>query len=102
MEPTDLARIPDFSNEVLLALAERLENSHTFQELILREVELDEVYRRVDSAASYAEGREDRQSVQALQKVRALVFEAHDLARDGEPLQAAKKLREAMSLEPRE
>ena len=102
MEPTDLAQIPDFSNDVLLALAERLEHSHSFQELILREVELDEVYRRVDSAASYAEGQEDRASIEALQQVRALVFAAHDLARDGKPLQAAKKLREAMSLEPRD
>jgi len=102
VELIDLAVIPDFSNDVLLALAERLENSHSFQELILREVELDEVYRRVDSAASYAEGKEDRQSVAALQQVRALVFAAHDLARDGEPLKAAQKLREAMSLEPRE
>jgi hypothetical protein len=33
--------------------------------------------------------------------VRALVFEAHDLAREGAPLDAAKKLRAAMSLEPR-
>lgn len=101
MELTDLAVIPDFSNDVLLALAERLEDSRTFQELILREVELDEVYRRVDSAASYAEGQEGREEIAALQQVRALVFEAHDLARDGSPAEAAKKLRAAMSLEPR-
>jgi hypothetical protein len=101
VELTDLAVIPDFSNEVLLGLAERLEASHSFQELILREVELDEVYRRVDSAVSYAHGQEDPQAIAALEQVRALVFEAHDLARDGSPLEAAKKLRAAMSLEPR-
>jgi hypothetical protein len=49
-----LAVIPVFSNDVLLELAQRREASESFQELVLCEVELDEVYRRVDSAVSYA------------------------------------------------
>lgn len=101
MERADLADIRDFSNETLLALAERLESSQTFQELILREVELDEIYRRVDSAARDAEEETDPGSAHTLQRVRALVFEAHDLASAGRPLDAARRLRAAMSLEPR-
>jgi hypothetical protein len=101
MELADVARIPDFSNETLLGLAERLESSRTFQEHIIREVELDEVFRRVDTAVRAAEQDGDMDSVQTLQTVRALVFEAHDLAGHGLPADAARKLRAAMSIEPR-
>ena len=101
MELADVVPIVDFSNETLLALAERLENAHTFQELIIREVELDEVYRRVDSAASYAQQEGDPACIESLQQVRTLVSEAHDLAAGGQALEAAKRLRAAMSLEPR-
>jgi hypothetical protein len=102
MELADIAQIRDFSNETLLGLAGRLETSHGLQELILREVELDEVFRRVDSAARDA--RNDRSGLESsdmLQQVRTLVFEAHDLAGAGQPLEAARRLRAAMSLEPR-
>ena len=101
MERGDVFDIPDFSNDTLLALAERLEDSRTFQEQIIREVELDEVYRRVDSAVRTAQGQGDPQTIAMLQTVRALVFEAHDLASVGKAIDAAKKLRAAMSLEPR-
>jgi hypothetical protein len=101
MELADVATIADFSNETLLGLAERLERSQTFQEHIIREVELDEIFRRVDSAVRLAEQDGDLDSVTTLQTVRALVFEAHDLAGHGMPLDAAGRLRAAMSIEPR-
>lgn len=102
MELADVLDIRDFSNETLLTLAERLESSRTFQELILREVELDEIYRRVDSAAKEAEtGEAGGVDAGTLQQIRPLVFEAHDLASAGQPLEAARSLRAAMSLEPR-
>jgi len=102
MELADVAQIPDFSNDTLLLLAERLEGSRTFQELIIREVELDEVYRRVDAAVRQSEERSaDPGEHETLQKVRDLVFAAHDLASQGRPLDAASSLRAAMTLEPR-
>jgi hypothetical protein len=102
MERTDVAQIPDFSNDTLLALAERLEQSRTFQELIIREVELDEVYRRVDAAVRQSEEPgSDSGEHDALRKMRDLVFAAHDLASQGHPLDAATSLRAAMTLEPR-
>ncbi len=101
MELADVVQIGDFSNETLLALAERLENSQTFQERIIREVELDEVYRRVDTAVRDALEQGDSESIETLYKVREFVFEAHDLAGDGHAPEAAKKLRAAMSNEPR-
>jgi hypothetical protein len=102
MERRDVASIPDFSNDTLLALAERLESSNTFQELIIREVELDEVYRRVDAAVRQSEERDAQPGEdEMLKKVRDLVFAAHDLASQGHPLDAASRLRAAMTMEPR-
>ena len=101
MDLAEVVEIEDFSNETLLALAERLENSRTFQDLIMREVELDEVWRRVDTVLRNADEQGlDQQSIGTLEKLFTLVFEAHDLAGDDQPLEAAKKLRAAMSLQP--
>src|SRR5438067_13322740 len=91
MQLDDVVPIEDFSNETLLALAERLEQSASFQQLILREVELDEIYRRVDTAMSI------EPDTSSLQRLAGLVFEAHDLAADGHPLEAARRLRQAMT-----
>jgi hypothetical protein len=102
VELADIAPIPDFSNETLLGLAERLETSRTLQELIVREVELDEVFRRVDSAVRTSQNdTAGLDGHEMLQRVRTLVFEAHDLAGAGQPLEAARRLRDAMSMEPR-
>ena len=98
MNLTDIVEIKDFSNDTLLSLAERLEQSRTFQEFIMREVELDEIYRRVDTAVKEAyELDETPQAIAGLERLAALVFEAHDLAAEGEPLAAARRLRQAMT-----
>ncbi len=104
MHLDDVVPIEDFSNETLIALAQRLETSTTFQQLILREVEMDEVWRRVDTVIKAERERADTPealaAVKALVRVHELVFEAHDLAAEGEPLEAAKRLRDAMMLTP--
>lgn len=95
----EMVPITDFSNETLLALAERLETSTTFQQLILREVEMDEIWRRVDTVIKDERERgAPPEKLAALERLHALVFEAHDLAADGEPLEAAKRLRAAMTV----
>ena len=48
---SEMITIEDFSNDTLIALADRLEQSTTFQELLVREAELDEIYRRVELPA---------------------------------------------------
>ncbi len=98
MDLEDVVEITDFSNKTLLALAQRLETSQTFQQLILREVELDEVWRRVDTVlqAERASGSEQR-AIAALERVHKLVFEAHDLAADDRPQEAAGRLRQAIA-----
>ena len=93
----DITPIEDFSNETLLALAQRLEVSHTFQAQLTREVELDEVWRRVDTALKLAQETSPG-AIPMLERLFDLVFQAHDLAGEGKALEAANRLRQAMTL----
>ena len=97
MRLDDVTPIEDFSNETLLGLAQRLEQSESFEQLILREMELDEIWRRVDTAMTNEQNA--GLDVAGLERVRKLVFEAHDLAADGNPREAANRLRQAMTLQ---
>ncbi|HEV7665521.1 MAG TPA: hypothetical protein VGQ62_18460 [Chloroflexota bacterium] len=95
----DIVEIDDFSNPTLLALAVRLEHSTAFQQLIAREIELDELWRRLDTklktTADDAAARGQRATLAA---VFDLVWQAHDLAGAEQPLEAAARLRQACAL----
>lgn len=93
----EMVSIDDFSNDTLMELAERLERSTTFQELLVREAELDEIYRRVETALIDATSANDEHSMHGLQRLFERVWEAHDLAAEGEPVEAARRLRMAMT-----
>ena len=97
MELDEVVPIHDFSNETLLALAQRLEESQSFEHQILREIELDQIWRRVDTVLRREQDRcTEAQALEALQRLGRLVFEAHDLAADDQPVEAARRLRDAM------
>jgi hypothetical protein len=92
----DIVEISDFSNTTILALATRLDASTSFGEIIAREIELDELWRRVDTGrkdAADAPGADEERQV--LETIFALVWQAHDLTGDGQPAAAAARLREA-------
>src|SRR5579872_2791214 len=95
----DIVDIADFSNATMLALAGRLERSTAFQELIAREIELDELWRRVETGikavADDPSAAEQRRSLAAIFE---LVWQAHDLAGAERPLEAAARLREASAV----
>jgi hypothetical protein len=95
----DIVEIADFSNATMLALAARLEHSAAFQELIAREIELDELWRRLDTGlkttAADAGTRATRTTLAAMFD---LVWQAHDLAGAEQPLAAAARLRQACAL----
>ena len=97
MDSRDFVDIKDFSNESVLGLALRLEASKTFQETLMREVELDEIWRRLDTAIR-ERGDDDTQEVRVLKEMFTLVWQAHDLAGDGKLLEAAARLRAALTL----
>jgi len=96
----DIVEISDFANATLLALAERLDSSVEFQELIAREIELDELWRRLETGVK---ATADDPSARTTRSVReamfALVWEAHDLAGESRPTEAAARLRAASALQ---
>jgi hypothetical protein len=95
----DIVEIADFSDATMLALAARLEHSSAFQELIAREIELDELWRRVDTGIkSVANEPSVSETRRVLGAIFDLVWQAHDLAGAERPLEAAARLREACCL----
>jgi hypothetical protein len=95
----DIVEIADFSNATMLALAARLERSTAFQELIAREIELDELWRRVETAIkAVADDPSASEARRTLARIFELVWQAHDLAGAEHPLEAAARLRQASTL----
>ncbi|HEY1298561.1 MAG TPA: hypothetical protein VGJ60_36225 [Chloroflexota bacterium] len=95
----DIVEIADFSNATMLGLAARLEDSSAFQELIAREIELDELWRRLETGIkAIAEDPSAGDERRTLARIFALVWQAHDLAGAEQPLEAAARLREASTL----
>jgi hypothetical protein len=89
--------VDDFGNDTLLVITERLEQSTRYQHFILREAELDDVWRHVETALKNARaaGREGP-DVDELERLLDAVMAAHDLVADGLPLDAAARLRSVM------
>jgi hypothetical protein len=99
IELDDIAEVSDFTPATLQALAVRLERSSTFQEFIAREIELDELWRRVETGVkAAAEDPSAKQTRRTLEAMFGLVWQAHDLAGDGRTTEAAARLREASAL----
>jgi citrate synthase len=95
----DIVEIADFSNATMLALATRLERSSAFQELIAREIELDELWRRVETGVkALADDPHAADVRQTLLAIFDLVWQAHDLAGAEQPREAAARLRSAAVL----
>jgi hypothetical protein len=95
----DIVDIADFSNATMLALAARLDGSAAFQELIAREIELDELWRRLETGIKAV--ADDPSAADARKTLRAifeLVWQAHDLAGASQPREAAARLRQASTL----
>lgn len=91
-------RIHDFSNETLMSLADRLERSSVPRHFLLREAELDDLWRYVEAALEHArsDGSEDPRTLSNLERLMGIVMGAHDLAGDGAIKESAQKLRSAM------
>jgi hypothetical protein len=89
--------VDDFGNDTLLTIVERLERSTRYQHYILREAELDDVWRHVETALKVEqEGAHGKSELYSLQTLLNAVMAAHDLVAGGEPLMAAGRLREVM------
>src|SRR5713226_8632478 len=84
--------VDDFGNDTLLVVTERLEQSTRFQQFILREAELDDVWRHIETAlkGARAQGRMGP-DVDELQSLLDAVMGAHDLVAEGSPMEAAAR-----------
>jgi hypothetical protein len=89
--------VDDFGNDTLLVLTERLEQSSRYQHFILREAELDDVWRHIETALKVADaqGRAGPE-VDELRRLLDAVMAAHDLVADGSAGEAAARLRAVM------
>jgi hypothetical protein len=89
--------VDDFGNDTLLTVVERLERSRRYQHYILREAELDDVWRHVETALKVAEENADSgPRIESLRTLLGAVMAAHDLVADGDSISAATRLREVM------
>jgi hypothetical protein len=98
MNPNQVVPIDDFGNDTLLQLVERIEQSTRFQHYILREAELDDVWRHIETALKSPGGRGRGGAMERrLQDLLEAVMEAHDLIAEGQAGSAAARLRTVMS-----
>lgn len=96
MNPENLVPVEDFSEETLRNLVAHLEISTTFEQLVYRESELDEVCRLVDDALQGGHGRADERQRTRWQVIFDAARDAHDLVGVEEPLRAAERLRQIL------
>lgn len=100
-------RIEDLLPATIEGVAERLLTSHTFEELVYRESEMDALFTLVDIAIKTARhgneiGPQPDPTLPIaspdLYRLRDLIFSAHDLTHDDQTEQAASLLREAAAI----
>ncbi len=98
----DLAlRVTDITLETIAALSDRLERSTLPRHFLLREAELDDLWRAAEVAVRQAEAESEAPAtVHALEDLLATVMRAHDLAGDGRVAEATATLRSAPALLP--
>lgn len=93
--PSNVIAVEDYGEATLRNLIAQLEVSHSFEHCIYRESELDAAWRLLDIALERGDGAS--QPRERLIALRDAVHEAHDLAADEQPQQAAARLRKALS-----
>jgi hypothetical protein len=98
MNPNQVVPVDDLGNDTLLQLVERIEQSARFQHYILREAELDDVWRHVETVLkTHERAGHDSGSTRRLEDLLEAVMAAHDLVAEGETSAAAARLRTVMT-----
>ncbi len=101
-------RIENLLPATLEGVADRLVTSHTFQELVYRESEMDALFTLVDIAIKTARHGNTigpppvpgaLLASPDLYTMRDLIFAAHDMTHDDQTVEAAGLLREAAAIE---
>ena len=83
----------DLSVKTLINLVDRLKKTVDFEHFIFREAEMDEAYRQADGDLRLAVREQLAPDVIAgLERVRSLIFAAHDYVGLGKPAEAINEL----------
>ncbi|GAC1313899.1 MAG: hypothetical protein NVSMB2_02590 [Chloroflexota bacterium] len=83
-----IVTVGDTSTETLRNIQAHLRISSTFEHCTYREAELDEVWRLMDMRQRVATGPE----MDRLERMREVIWQAHDLVGLGRPLDAARAM----------
>ena len=93
---TDVDRVvwmDDLSVRTLIKLVERLESTTEMEQFIFREAEMDDAYRQADADLRLATREQLRaEVVVGLERVRSLIFTAHDYVGLGKTAEAINEL----------
>ena len=99
---TDLDRalpVSNISSETLKALSDRLEQSTLPRHFLLREAELDDLWRACEVTLFRARiAGESAATLEALEELLAVAMQAHDLAGEGRVEEAKAALRQQASI----
>lgn len=100
MNVDDIHLIADCSRATLRELIGRVEQSRSFEQMVYRESELDEIWRLLDNdIAAAARQRSNERAVRRLAALRALIVEAHDfIGNDSNTIDARDRLLKAVEL----
>jgi len=98
MDVNDIHSIEDYSPQTLRDLIGRVERSSTFEHMIYRESELDEVWRLLDGDILSAERRgSNAPELKNLVALRKLIVDAHDfIGNDSNTVDARDRLLQAV------
>lgn len=94
VDPTEPVLIQDWSPETLRQIITSLHASSQFHHFIMREAELDGVYRLIDIQRQQTQSSEERLELERLLEA---VMEAHDLVADGQNEESASRLEAALA-----
>ncbi|CAB3795567.1 hypothetical protein [Paraburkholderia fynbosensis] len=100
MHVDDVHTIEDYSPQTLRELIGRVEKSRTFEQMIYRESELDEVWRLLDSDILTTERKGSNvPELENLVALRKMIVEAHDfIGNDSNTVDARDRLLKAVEL----
>ncbi len=91
--------VDDLNVKTLIGLIERIEQTSEMEQRIFREAELDDAYRQADADVRLAQrDGTDSATLAELQRVRGIIFSAHDLVGLGQMPEAVLELNKVVDI----
>jgi hypothetical protein len=91
--------VDDLNVKTLIALIDRLQETQTGEQFIFREAEMDDAYRQADTDLRLAQrASADNATLEHLERVRRIVFDAHDLVGLQKIAEAVQQLNQVVEI----